>query len=84
MAHSHYLHYTCAAVSQNACQSANSYLLVFIIRVSRQPIVMAMLDRPLYMSTKNTILKAYDGRFLQIFQASPAYAHAHCTYLCSF
>jgi len=30
--------------------------------------------RPLYMSTKNTILKAYDGRFLQIFQArsSPA------------
>lgn len=24
--------------------------------------------RPLYMSTKNTILKQYDGRFLQIFQ----------------
>ena len=24
--------------------------------------------RPLYMSTKNTILKRYDGRFLQIFQ----------------
>lgn len=29
------------------------------------------LDRnfPLYMSTKNTILKAYDGRFKDIFQA---------------
>ena len=25
--------------------------------------------RPLYLSTKNTILKAYDGRFLQIFEA---------------
>ena len=24
--------------------------------------------RPLYLSTKNTILKAYDGRFLQIFE----------------
>ena len=24
---------------------------------------------PLYMSTKNTILKAYDGRFKDIFQA---------------
>ena len=24
--------------------------------------------RPLYLSTKNTILKIYDGRFLQIFQ----------------
>jgi hypothetical protein len=24
--------------------------------------------RPLYLSTKNTILKRYDGRFLQIFQ----------------
>jgi isocitrate dehydrogenase len=23
---------------------------------------------PLYLSTKNTILKAYDGRFLQIFK----------------
>lgn len=23
--------------------------------------------RPLYLSTKNTILKTYDGRFLQIF-----------------
>ncbi len=29
--------------------------------------VMCM-SRPLYMSTKNTILKRYDGRFLQIFQ----------------
>jgi len=26
------------------------------------------LCRPLYLSTKNTILKIYDGRFLQIFQ----------------
>lgn len=24
--------------------------------------------RPLYLSTKNTILKKYDGRFLQIFE----------------
>ena len=29
---------------------------------------MMRLSRPLYMSTKNTILKRYDGRFLQIFQ----------------
>ena len=28
----------------------------------------ACVHRPLYMSTKNTILKRYDGRFLQIFQ----------------
>ena len=27
-----------------------------------------MSRRPLYLSTKNTILKKYDGRFLQIFQ----------------
>ena len=26
-----------------------------------------VLCRPLYLSTKNTILKIYDGRFLQIF-----------------
>ena len=25
-------------------------------------------DRPLYMSTKNTILKVYDGRWLRIFE----------------
>jgi len=25
-------------------------------------------DYPLYLSTKNTILKAYDGRFKDIFQ----------------
>ena len=24
--------------------------------------------RPLYLSTKNTILKTYDGRFMQIFE----------------
>ena len=29
---------------------------------------LCVLCRPLYMSTKNTILKQYDGRFLQIFQ----------------
>lgn len=29
---------------------------------------LACLCRPLYLSTKNTILKIYDGRFLQIFQ----------------
>ena len=28
-----------------------------------------MQRRPLYLSTKNTILKAYDGRFMQIFEA---------------
>lgn len=28
-----------------------------------------LLCRPLYLSTKNTILKKYDGRFLQIFEA---------------
>ncbi len=31
-----------------------------------------LLCRPLYMSTKNTILKAYDGSFLQIFKVRPA------------
>ena len=30
------------------------------------------------MSTKNTILKAYDGRFLQIFQARMLQAQAMC------
>ena len=46
------------------------------------PLVIALLDRPLYMSTKNTILKAYDGRFLQIFQAGPN-ALAASTAICA-
>ena len=29
--------------------------------------LVGVLRRPLYLSTKNTILKIYDGRFLQIF-----------------
>jgi Isocitrate/isopropylmalate dehydrogenase len=47
--------------------------------------------RPLYMSTKNTILKQYDGRFLQIFQeiyeqvsrtGSLAVSPSHCSAAC--